>query len=253
MGFFKRLFGGKDDEGEGSKKPRLSSQAASLKKKITNKYGQPQDRQRAIQLLGEMGNEEACYVLLQRYTFRIEQSITDEEEKRMVYNELVKIGRIAVKPILEFLTNENAPYWPIKVLREVIGDQETVTHLIDIIDKTEAIFDRDVERKVELIANLRDFTDPRVKEKLLSFVNDENEDIKCQALLGLAQMGDEEMVDILMERLLDPNESQRVKNEVLNLFIEKKWKIKRKKEEIRKIIPQTYWIDDVGVIHRKQV
>ncbi len=253
MGFFGRLFGsGGDAEQEGrTAKAGHSPQVARLLKKASNKFGQAQDRQLALTSLAELGTEEAIEALLQRYTFRIEQTIGDEEEKRMVFESLVRLGPPAVPPILRFLQTQNAPFWPAKALTEIVGPDQTVTHLMTLIEGMEAVFDRDIERKVELVSNLREFKDPRVRDMLLGFLKDDNEEFRVQALEGLADLGSEEMGDVLVERLLDEGETQRVKTAILNLLIDRRWKVKRHKESIRKVIPDAFWIDDVGVIHRR--
>lgn len=254
MGFFSRLFGKTDDETPATQgsKPKVSPQVARLQKKVENKYGQAQERQIAIRALVDLGTEEAISAVLMRFTFRIDQTIGDEEEKREVFDSLVRLGPVAIKPILEFLERENAPFWAVKALREIVGDEKTVSYLIELTDRMEAIFDRDIQRKVELVSNLREFKDdPRVREKLLAYLKDENEELRVHAIEGLAEMGREEMGDLLVERLLDDGETQRLKTAILNLLIEKKWKLKGHKENLRKVIPATFWIDDVGVIHRR--
>lgn len=254
MGFFSKLFGGARDDTAGDAAPRapgLPAAVVRLMKKVENKYGQSQDRQAAIRQLAEMGTSEAVQAMLKRFTFRIEQTIGDEEEKRQVFDEIVRLGPVSVAPILDFLETENAPYWPTKALREILGEEATVGRLLEIIDRVEAIFDRDIQRKVELVSNLREYNDPRVHDLLMSYLSQENEELRVHAIEGLAEMGHDEMGDILVERLLDVSETQRVKTAVLNLLIEKKWKVKRHKESIRKVIPAAFWIDDVGVIHRR--
>jgi len=249
MGFFNKLFGG-DDKTSGPRKGPTGA-LARLQKKVTNKYGQPQDRQHAILAVADYGTEEAVEVLLKRFSFRIEQSIGDEEEKQVVCDELVRLGPVSVKPILDYLAKENSPYWPLKALREIIGDERTVDHLLEIIDGMEAIFDRDIERKVLLVSNLREFKQDRVRERLLGFLNDENEEMRVQAVEGLMELGGQEATDLMVERLLDENETQRVKTAILNLLIDKKLKVKRHKDQVRKVIPQAFWIDDTGVIRRR--
>lgn len=255
MGLFSKLFGGSKDEGTTedapAKGPALPPAVVRLMKKVENKYGQAQDRQVAIRQLADMGTPEAVHGILRRFTFRIEQTIGDEEEKRQVFDEIVRLGPVSVQPILDFLEKENSPYWPTKALRDILGEEKTVAHLIDTIDRTEAIFDRDIERKIELVSNLREYKDPRVREMLERFLSEDNEELRVHAIEGLADLGRDEMGDTLVERLLDENETQRVKTAVLNLLIEKKWKIKRHKESIRKVIPAAFWIDDVGVIHQR--
>jgi hypothetical protein len=256
MGFFSRIFGGGKDEAEEAapstaRGPVLPPNVVRLIKKVENKYAQPGDRQAAIRQLADLASTDGVRGLLRRFTFRIEQTIGDEEEKRMVYDEVVRLGPTSVPAILEFLARENAPFWATRALRQIVGDDQAVEHLVEIIDHAEAIFDRDIERKVELVSNLREFKTDRVRDKLMSFLADENEELRVHALEGLADLGRDEMGDTLVERLLDENETQRVKTTVLNLLIDRKWKVKRHKESIRKVIPGAFWIDDVGVIHRR--
>lgn len=257
MGFFSRLLGkreGGHEQGGGAQsgKRKYTGHLGRLRKRVTNKYGQPQERQAAIHSVAEMGTEEAAEVLLERFTFSIEQSITDEEEKRTVCDYLIGFGDVAVPAILRYLENENAPYWAIKALRSIIGDEATVDHLVAIIDRTEAIFDRDVERKVLLVSNLRELNHPKVKEKLVSFLDDENEELRVQAVEGLSNMLDGEMAELLVERLVDSSETQRLKTAILNVLVDRKVKVKRRREDVRKAIPQSFWIDDVGVIRRRE-
>ena len=257
MGLFSKLFGGGKDKAEEAtadaspRGPALPGPVVRLMKKVENKYGQAQDRQAAIRQLADMGTPEAVHGMLRRFTFRIEQTIGDEEEKRQVFDEVVRLGPLSVPPILDFLEKENSPYWPTKALRDILGEEATVAHLIDIIERTEAIFDRDIERKIELVSNLREYKDPRVRDMLEGFLAGDNEELRVHAIEGLADLGRDEMGDTLVERLLDENETQRVKTAVLNLLIEKQWKVKRHKEAIRKVIQAAFWIDDVGVIHRR--
>lgn len=248
MGFLSKLFGGKGDD-TGTKGP--SGPLARLQKKVTNKYGQAQDRQHALRQVADIGTDEAVTILLKRYSFRIEQSIGDEEEKRMVCDELIRLGPVSVQPILDFLETENAPYWPVKAMREIVGDDTTVDRLLEIIDRAESIFDRDIQRKVELVSNLREFPNAKVKDRLMGFLTDENEELRVQAIEGLMELGQDEVSDVMIDRLRDDDETQRVKTAIFNLLIDKKWKVKKRKDEVRKVIPQAFWIDDTGVIRRR--
>jgi len=248
VGFLSKLFG-KGDEQAVPKGP--TGALVRLQKKVTNKYGQAEDRQHALRAVGDIGTEDAVIILLKRLTFRIEQSIGDEEEKKIVCDELIRLGPVSVKPVLNFLEHENASYWPIKALREIVGDDATVNHLLEIIDRAEAIFDRDIQRKVELVSNLREFKQPHVRKRIMGFLDDENEELRVQAIEGLMDLGGDDVADIMINRLINDDETQRVKTAILNLLIDKKWNVKRRKDEVRKIIPQAFWIDDTGVIRRR--
>ena len=76
MGLFDLFKGG---EGERRSKPK-SSPAAKWADRV-EKRAQNYDRQEAIQALAEMATPDAVEVLLKRFTFHMDPSITDQEEK----------------------------------------------------------------------------------------------------------------------------------------------------------------------------
>jgi len=70
MGLLDRLgIGGTKDE-------REARAVAKLQKKTVEKYGPPENRQGAIEELGEMRTARAIEALLMRYTVRVEPGIT---------------------------------------------------------------------------------------------------------------------------------------------------------------------------------
>jgi len=234
-----------------NKDKRLQRKVEGLKKTLLNKHQQTAERKRVIEVLIGIGNEDAINALLMRFTIGLEQPTVDEEEKRMVCDGVVSLGMTSVKPLKEFILRENNVFWAIKALRAVIGDDETIAFLITSIDTMEAVFDRDRERKIQLVSNLREFKIKQVFEKLLSLLNDEDEEIRVMAVEGLSDFGKEESSDALVDRLLLEDETQRIKTTVLNILIDKKWSIKKNKANVQKAIPPTFWIDDTGVVRRR--
>ncbi|HTP26158.1 MAG TPA: hypothetical protein VMK12_10915, partial [Anaeromyxobacteraceae bacterium] len=85
--------------------------------KITVKYGPPENRQKVIQQLADMGTPEALSVLCLRFTIHAEPGITDDEEKETVRQILVEAGEKAVGPVKEFLeSHESGVSWGLRVL-----------------------------------------------------------------------------------------------------------------------------------------
>ena len=81
MGLF-GLFGSKEERTQGALK--------KLAKKVTERYGPPENRQKAMQQLSDMGTPAALRTLCQRFTVRAEPGITDNEEKETVRQMLVE-------------------------------------------------------------------------------------------------------------------------------------------------------------------
>ncbi len=88
----------------GSKEERARGTLQKLAKKLTERYGPPENRQKVIQQLGDLGTPEALETLCLRFTVRVEQGITDDEEKETTRALLVEAGAPAVGPVEKFVT-----------------------------------------------------------------------------------------------------------------------------------------------------
>ena len=99
MGLFDRFMGPKPPKAA----PR-NAVAAKWADRV-EKRAQNYDRQEAIAALAELANEEAAEVLLKRFTFQIDPSITDQEEKDAAYRGILRAGREAVAPVRAFAAN----------------------------------------------------------------------------------------------------------------------------------------------------
>ena len=94
--------------------------ALKLKPKVTQKYGDPTSRQKAIQQLGEMKFPEAVTVLMHRYTINVEPLTTDADEKEHVFELIKGFGKDAIAPVTEFLRkNEQATSWAVRILESL--------------------------------------------------------------------------------------------------------------------------------------
>ena len=49
----------------------------------------------------------------------------------------------------------------------------------------------------------------------------------------------------------DEDRSPRVRTMILELMIEQQWNVKQHKKQLAGHLPDNYWIDDTGVVHRK--
>src|SRR5215475_2895043 len=67
-----------------------------------DKRAQNYDRQEALHALAEMRTAEAALALMKRFTFNIDPSITDQEEKEIAFQGVVGAGTEAVEPVRQF-------------------------------------------------------------------------------------------------------------------------------------------------------
>ena len=93
MGLFDRF--------KGDKKNAKSNPAGKWAERI-EKRAQNYDRQEAIQALADMATPEAVEALLKRFTFHMDPSITDQEEKESAFRGILRAGKDAIEPVRAF-------------------------------------------------------------------------------------------------------------------------------------------------------
>lgn len=81
MGFFDFLGGGTSAE-----------KAQKLKPKVTQKYGDAANRQKAISQLGEMRTPDAVAVMMARFTISVDPQTTDANEKDDIFSYITSLG-----------------------------------------------------------------------------------------------------------------------------------------------------------------
>jgi HEAT repeat protein len=234
---------------------KRASTIAAMTARLKNPYGQQVDRKRCIDVLSEIGTDDAIRGLLLRFTYNADKSIVDEDEKEIIFNLLLSRGDAVVPLLKEYLSEQASIFWPLKALRKIVGDEETVTFLLGLIDSMEGDYvdTRHFERKLSLISQLRDFQDARIHERLLAWLSDPEEEIRFHAVDAIATYPDPQTTAVLADRLLVEDETARIRNFVLDLLIQNHWAIpKTHRKDLRTRIPEEFWIDDTGVIQRKK-
>lgn len=225
---------------------------AKLEKRVMNKWGQAAERQRAMEMLGEIGTDEALDALLKRFTFRIDGAITDEEEKRLGYELLVAAGERAVAPVERFVATSDGVYWPLRALKEVVGIDAAVALLLRALDRSEQTSGRVNEVRAQLVSNLRDFTHPLVLQRLKVLSSDANDDVRIMALDALLTYGEEHALPIVVERILDPEETNRIKGVVFEQLLDLGWSLSPWREQLdaADVFPAHYRLGPQGRVVR---
>jgi len=225
-----------------------------LKKKATNKFGQAIERQMALKSLRQIGSSEALSALLARFTINVDVTITDQDEKREVYDWLVEAGERAVEPIERFVATHDGVYWPLKALKEVAGLERAVEALLIALDRAETVEGRVNELKVQLVSNLRDFPHPLVLERLKKLAHDRHDEVRLMALDGLMTYGEAEALPVVAERMLDPEESPRIRSVLFEQLVDHGWSFAQWKDRLveSNVMPSHYRFDDKGCIVRSR-
>ena len=226
---------------------------ATMTARLANAYGQTPERKRAILVLQDIDTDESLMGLLQRYKFNAEKSIVDEDVKEMIYEILLSKGPRVMPLLRAYLEAETTIFWPLKLLRAIGGDDVTVAILLELLaDIPDDYVDtRMMDRKLSLISQLRDFQDPRILEILLTLVSDGEEEIRFYAVDAISCYPGPETTRLLVERLLDTEETARIRNYIMDLLVQNKWQVKTQRKELRASLNDVFWIDDTGIVQRK--
>ena len=234
----------------GSGETREERQVNKIKKRLMNPHRQTDDRKYAVQELLQIGSHEAIEAILQRYTYRTENGITDEGEKTFVFECLVELGFAASKPMEEYILTRVEVYWPLQAYRQINGDEAALELLLKALETVESGYSEQERRKAELISNLREFQDDRALARLVEALVDSNDDVRVMAVEGILPHGPKKALKPLVDRLLDPEESGRIRTVILEVLADAKWSLKNFRASLDGNLPAAYSLDSDGFITR---
>jgi len=234
----------------GSGETREERQINKVKKRLMNPHRQTDDRKYAAQELMQLGTHESIAALLQRFTYRTENGITDEGEKTFVFDCVVELGLVAKKPIEEYVMTHVEVYWPLQALRNIAGDEDALELLLKALETVESGYSEQERRKAELISNLREFQDERALERLIEALVDSNDDVRVMAVEGILPHGPKKALKPLVDRLMDPEESGRIRTVILEVLSDQKWSLRNFRASLDGHLPAAYSLDTDGYVTR---
>jgi hypothetical protein len=247
MGLFDMFKGGSKTDG----KPRPKGNPASKWADRVEKRAQNYDRQEAIQALSDMASSEAVEVLLKRFSFHIDPSITDQEEKDAAFRGILRAGRDALEPVRAYAAKAESLAWPMKIVKGLVDDGEYVEELLRWLAKWDTEYSKFVDPKVQILAELEDRRDARIREGVERFLEDVNEPARFHAACSLLAQDDTAAVPALA-RLLVGEESVRVKSKVAEGLANRAWAMpEEERAEIRKVLPTAYALDGAGRVVKR--
>jgi HEAT repeat protein len=242
MGLFDFLGGGSGPD-----------KALKLKPKVTQKYGDPASRQKAIQQLGEMKFPEAVTVLLARFTITVEPLTTDADEKEHVFQLIKGFGKDAVAPIQDFLRkSDQAASWALRLLGELLSESEVTGICVDTLTHLSSHYTRDPEKKVVLLHHVTGREDPRIAPAVLPFLEDMSDDVKIAALKALGPLKHEPAREPMLKLLTADETARRVQTAALAALQESGFGVQGFREKVESLLVEPYALDKSGVIVRRQ-
>jgi len=224
-----------------------------LQKKMMEKFGPPENRQGAIEELGEMRTEEAVSALLMRYTFRVDPGITDDDEKARVMALIVQTGQTALPAVKKFIMGRDEISWPLRALSDLLPEAEVVKFLVAVAHKVGTEYSRVPEKKVLLLHALMTYKAPEITPAVLPFLDDMDDEVQIAAAEVITRQQDPAGREPLIQHFLKAHESSnaRVREALAGLLADSPWDVKGYTPKVEAALPPAYKLDSKGKVQRK--
>ncbi|HEY1334615.1 MAG TPA: HEAT repeat domain-containing protein [Myxococcaceae bacterium] len=233
----------------GGKSPE---RATKLKAKVTQKYGGPEARQKAIQQLGEMDIPEATASLLARFTIMVEPATTDTDEKEHVFGLIRARGESAVEPVRNFLRrSDQASSWAVRLLRDILPADAYVTAVVEHLHHLSEAYTRDPEKKLVLLHEAESLDDPRIAPTVLPFLEDMADDVKIGALRALGPRAYPEAREPMLKLLTAPETARRVQTAAIDAIAQSGFGVQGYREKVESLLPEPFFVDKAGILKRR--
>ncbi len=248
MGLF-GLFGSKEERAEGALR--------KLAKKVTERYGPPENRQKAIDQLADMATPAALSTLCLRFTVRAEPGITDDEEKEHARRILADAGEVALGPLERFIREQDAGVaWGLRAIADIAAPQRTLEISVREIARLGREYTRDPEKKLVLLTWLVEHhagaKSAELEPALLPLLEDFSDDVRIGATRAIAALAPGEKArDALIELLLRDRDNARVRGEVLDALARLGADVKGHRPSVEALLVEPFYLDREGRVKKR--
>lgn len=224
-----------------------------LQKKAMEKFGPPENRQGAIEELGELKTEPAIEALLMRYTIRVDPGITDDEEKARVLALIIQAGATALPAVKRFILGRDEISWPLRALEGLLPEAEVVKFLLELARKVGSEYSRVPEKKVLLLHALMTHQAKEMVPVVLPFLEDMEDEVQIAAAEVIARQGDPAGREPLIQHFLKAHEASnaRVREALAGVLAESAWDVKGYTPKVEAALPPAYKLDSKGKVQHK--
>ncbi|MFO8070377.1 MAG: HEAT repeat domain-containing protein [Polyangia bacterium] len=233
-----------------SSEKRHARRVDRLIRRANNKHTPKDYRQIALNDLIEQarkGDEVALRGMIQRFSVNAEPSIEDEREKEWVCDALIDFGDKSLPHVKRAMRSAESVNWLQRALRNIVSEDEYREELLDILSEFDTEYERNPDRKQQIIMALAEIPRRDVAEALVRFLEDVDETVRFQTVAALTRQGDEVAREPLLETMCE-DESIRVRNEAVAAFADLGWSTSGYKKKVDAILPAGFKQDKSGKI-----
>ncbi len=241
----------------GSKEEREKGALRKLAKRLTERYGPPENRQKAISQLGDLGTPEALETLCLRFTVRVEPGITDDDEKETTRGILVDAREAAIGPIEKFVAGqEDGIAWGLRALADVAPATKVREVALRELARLGRTYTRDPEKKLVLLKWLAEHHagsgGPEVEAALLPLLEDFSDDVRISTTRALAALAPGDPArDALIQLLLRDRDNARVRGEVLDALAGIGADVKGHRPSVEALLVEPFFLDREGRVKKR--
>ncbi len=185
--------------------------------RVANRRAQSPDRWASIQALAEIGGADAVRALLPRFSYYVEPSTVDQEEKELAFKVIVDQGPEAMSAVTEHLARAESISWDLKVLDAVLPADQVIGHLLNLLAPMGIDYERDPQRKIQVLATFAERKDPRILEAVLRFIGDANEAVRFHAVEAILAQDTAPEHKAALQKHAENEESLRIRNLIAKL------------------------------------
>jgi hypothetical protein len=241
----------------GSATEREQAQLKKLARKVTEKYGPPENRQKAIDQLAELGTPGALQALCLRFTLLADPGQTDQEEKESVLGHLSDAGRDAIAPVTAFIREqESGVAWGLRALAAVATPAEVLDVVVAELARLATVYQRDPEKKLTLLAWVKEHhagvEAAGLDAALRALLEDFSDDVRLGAVRALAALPlGEATRTALVELLIRDAGNARVRGEVLAALHHLGADVKGYRPSVEPLLVEPWHLDKDGLVKRR--
>ena len=231
------------------------AKVARLQKKTVEKFGPKENRQGAIEELGELKTEAAIDALLMRYTVRVDPGITDDEEKARVMALVIEGGTVSVPPVKRFIQTREDISWPLRALARLVPQTELLEFLLQLARKEAAEYSRTAEKKKLVLHALGEHRSPEITAAVVPFLDDMDDDVQIAAAEIIARQQEAAGREPLLQHFLRAHEGSnaRVREALAGFLADSTYDVKGYTPKVEAALPPGYKLDSKGKVQRKDM
>jgi HEAT repeat protein len=231
-------------------RPSPEQKIRKLRKKVKEPHGDASVRQNAAQRLFEMGTEASLRALLDRFTITVSPSVQDETEKQEVFSSLVSLGKRAVPPLISFLKNERAVYWPARALQQILDEEETAEQFSELLQFHWENPPATAYPKAQIIRSLEGIESERLLKTVKLFLKDEDDDVRLASIEYLLDQSEESSRESILKCYLNSEDRPRIRVQILDHLSARGWSVKGFRPAVEESLPEGYALTREGKVRK---